>query len=80
MTSIDQMVYSQPGIIPQFTGALTHAIFWAATVFLDHYSDYTHIVRGTSSEEALQAKEAYGRLSDTHRARDCTCRADGRRF
>ena len=37
--SIDQMVSAQPGIIPQVTGDLTHARLWAATLFVDHYSD-----------------------------------------
>ena len=32
MTSVDRMVYAQPGLIPQVTWSLTHARLWAATV------------------------------------------------
>ena len=38
-TLIYQMIYAQPGLITQVTGALNHAIFWADTVFVDHYSN-----------------------------------------
>ena len=73
MTSIDQMVSFQQGLIPQVTGYLTHAIFWEATVFVDHYYNYcsTHFMRGTSAEETLQFKETYERLSATHGSRVC---------
>ena len=33
ITSINQMVSVQPGIISQVTVSLTHARFWAATIF-----------------------------------------------
>ena len=51
MTSIDQMESDQPGIIPQVTGAIKHAIFWESTAFVDHYYDhyYAHLMRVTSS-------------------------------
>ena len=53
MTSVKQMVYVQPGLIPQVTGSLTHATFWASSVFVYHYSYqcYSHIIRGTSYEK-----------------------------
>ena len=76
------MVYAQPGIIIQVAGALTHAMFWAATVLVYHYSDYcnTHRMRGTSDEETLREKEAYERLAATHGSRVYTYRADNGRF
>ena len=40
MTSIDQMVSDQPGLIPQVTGDLTHTRLWEATVIVYHYSKY----------------------------------------
>ena len=60
MTSIDQMVSSQPGPIPKLTGSITQVRFWAATVFVYQYSDYcyAHLMRGTSVEETREAKEA----------------------
>ena len=39
MTSIDQMVSSQPRFTPQVTVSLTHARFWEANIFVYHYSD-----------------------------------------
>ena len=36
MTSIDQVVSSQPGIIPQVAWDLTHSRFCAAAIFVDH--------------------------------------------
>ena len=82
MTSIDHMVSAQPGIIPQVSGALTHEIFWPATVFLDHYSKYFYacFMRGTLDNETLQAKEVYDLLSATHGARVFAYRAENGRF
>ena len=42
MTSIGQMFSDQLGIIPQVTGTITHLVFWAATVFVEHYYDYCY--------------------------------------
>ena len=36
MTSIEQIVSAQPGIIPQVTGYLTHERFWTSNIFVDH--------------------------------------------
>ena len=82
MTSIDQMVSSQQGIIPQVTGDITNAKFWAGTVFLDRYSDYcyTHLMMGASDEETLRSKESYKRLAAAQVGRVCTHRADNGRF
>ena len=51
MTSIYHMVISQPWLVLQVTGSITHARFWTATVFMYHYSDYcyAHIMRGNSA-------------------------------
>ena len=82
MTSIDHMVSAQPGIILQFTGDLTHSRLWSSTVFVGHYSYYcyTHLIRVTSSEETLRAKEAYDLLLLTHRDRICTYRDNSESF
>ena len=65
------MVSAQTGLIYQVTRDLTHTRFCVATLFVHHYSDYcyTHVMRGTSDEETLRAKEAYKRLAVTHGAR-----------
>ena len=82
MTSIDQMVSAQPGLITQVTGDLTHARFWSATVFVDHYSDYfyANLITGTSSEETLWAEEAYKNLESNHGYRICAYREDNWMF
>ena len=82
MTLIDQMVSPQPGIIPQVTKTLTHSGFWAATVFVDHYSNYCYsrLVMGTSAEKTLQSKEAYEPLAATHGTMVCVYRLDKGRF
>ena len=82
MTSIDHILSAQPGIIIQVIGDLTHTRFWAANVFVDHYSDYcyTHLMRGTSVEKTLGAKEAYKCLASTHRSKVCIYRSDNGRF
>ena len=82
MNSIYHMVSVQPGLIPQVIGDITHARFWSATVFVDHYFNfyYTQLMRGTSGEETLQAKEVYKRLKATNGDRVCAYRGDNRRF
>ena len=78
MALIEQMLSVQPGLITQVTGSLTHTRFWAATVFVGHYSDYcySHLMRGTSAEENLQSKESHKRLISTHGYRVFSYRSD----
>jgi hypothetical protein len=37
------MISATPGLIPQFTGSLTQPRFRAATIFVNSFSDYTHV-------------------------------------
>ena len=82
MKLIDQMVSSQPGLITQVTWDITHARFWSATIFLDHCYEYcyAHLMRRTSYEETLQAKEAYECLAATHGSSVCAYRDYNGRF
>jgi hypothetical protein len=41
--SIDHMISAQPGLIPQMAGFLTNLRIWAASIFVDHYSDYVYV-------------------------------------
>ena len=41
--STDQLVSSQAGLIPQFSGHLTRARIWGATIFVDHFSNHVHM-------------------------------------
>ena len=60
-TSVDHMISAHPGLIPQVTGKLTLARFWAACVFVDHFTFfiYIHLCRGTSRLETIEAKEFF---------------------
>jgi hypothetical protein len=55
------------GLIPQMKGQLMKAKYYAATIFVDHHSDFTyvHLIRDTTTEATLEAKNAYEHLLDT---------------
>jgi hypothetical protein len=59
--SLDQMVFAQPGLIPQMSGHLTNLRIMAATVFVDHFSDhvYVYLMKYLTLSETLLAKHAY---------------------
>jgi hypothetical protein len=59
--SIDQMISAQPGLIPQMAGFLTNLRIWAATIFVDHYSDYVYVslMRNLTLDKTLQAKSSF---------------------
>ena len=50
--------------------------------FLDHYSYYcyTHLMRETSAQDSLHAKESYKCLAVTHGTRVCAYRSHNERF
>ena len=81
-TSIDQLVSAQPGLVPRISGRHTRQRIYAATVFLDHYSDfsYTHLCVSTSQDETLKAKAAYEKLAATHGVSVKHYHADNGRF
>jgi hypothetical protein len=55
------MISSTPGLIPQSTGHLTKHHYRAATVFVDSFSDYTHVSlqEDSSMDATLDAKLDY---------------------
>ena len=61
---MDALTSSTPGIIPQMSGFLTSNRFGAATVFVDHETSYmnTHLQRGQTLIESIEAKAAYERI------------------
>ena len=61
--AVDQLISRQPGLVPQYSGRLTASRIWAATMFVDHFTDCTFacLMRSTSQEETLQAKAAFER-------------------
>ena len=66
-TSTDQMVSPYGGMIPQMKGKLMRAKYYGATIFVDHYTDFTyvHLMRDTTADSTLDAKNAYENLLST---------------
>ena len=62
--SIDQIISSQPGLIPQMSGFLTNKRIWGCTTFVDHVSDfvYVHLMRDFTLDETLLAKAAWEKV------------------
>ena len=62
--SVDQIISSQPGLIPQMSGYLTSERLWGCTTFVDHVSNYVyvHLMRNFTLEETLLAKAAFEKL------------------
>ena len=56
---VDQIISSQPGLLPQMSGFLTRHRFWGCTTFVDHISDYVyvHLIRDLSLYETMLDKE-----------------------
>ncbi len=61
--STDQLVFAQPGLIPQISGKLTHQRINGATVFVDHFYDhvYAYLMRDHTLDETITAKHGYER-------------------
>jgi hypothetical protein len=59
--SVDQMESTIPGFLAQLKGRITGRRYCFATVFVDHYSDYTyvHMSESNTSRETVQAKHAF---------------------
>lgn len=80
--STDQLVSHQPGLVPQSAGKLTNLRITAATVFVDHFSDFVYValMPDLSSESTLRAKQEFEAFCGQH---DVTIRhyhADNGRF
>jgi hypothetical protein len=57
-----------PGLIAQLKGTPTKAHYSCATVFVDHFSQwsYVHFQKTTSGAETVKAKRAFERLAASH--------------
>ncbi len=58
--SVDQIVSTQQGLIPQMAGFLTSKRIWGCTTFVDHVNDYiyVHLLKDFTTNETLLAKLA----------------------
>jgi hypothetical protein len=59
--SVDQLESTQVGFIAQLKGKLTTQRYKYATIFVDQYSKYSyvHLQKTLTSEETVQAKQAF---------------------
>ena len=60
-----QLISAQPGLVPQQRGILTWARVWAATVFVDYVTGYTHVslMNDQSGDATLAAKHEFEHLA-----------------
>ena len=82
VVSVDQLESNSPGLIAQLKGKLTQQRYKYATVFVDQYSGYTfvYLQRRLTSEETVQAKHAFERLSEQRGVKILHYHADNGRF
>ena len=66
--SMDQLISTQPGLIPQFWGHLTRDRIWAANVAVDHFTNVIKValMKTTSQAETLDAKLATEKFFKDH--------------
>ncbi len=64
---MDQLISAQPGLVPQDKGNLTRARIWAATVFVNYFTEFVHMALMTdqTAESALKAKYQFEHLAGT---------------
>jgi hypothetical protein len=66
--SVDQMILTQVGFIVQLKGTLTKKHYTVASVFINHFSrlKYIHLMTKLTSEETMEAKQAFEHFAEQH--------------
>jgi hypothetical protein len=66
--SVDQMILMQVGFIAELKGTLTKKRYTAATIFVNHYSQlkYIHLMTKLTSEETMEAGQAFEYFAEQH--------------
>ena len=66
--SVDQLISPTPGFVPTHRGRPTTKRYRGATVFVDHFSDFTyvHLMTDMNAEATVEAKQAFERLTGQH--------------
>ena len=66
--SVDQLVSPTPGFVPTHRGYPTLQRYKGATVFVDHFSDFTyvHLMTEMNGATTVEAKQAFERLAHSH--------------
>ena len=80
--SVDQLISPTPGLVAQGRDSMTKNRYTTATVFVDHATDfgYVHVQKSASSEDTLEAKEAFERVAQEHGVQIRHYHADNRIF
>lgn len=68
VVSMDQLVSPTSGFVPTHRGNPTVQRYIGATVFVDHYSDFTyvHLMTKLNAETTVEAKNAFERIAKSH--------------
>jgi hypothetical protein len=68
VVSVDQLVSPMEGFVPTHRGTPTTLRYQGATVFVNHFSDFTyvHLMTKLDSAGTVEAKQAFERISSTH--------------
>ena len=66
--SVDQLISPTPGFVPTHRGRPTTKRYRGATVFIDHYSDYTyvHLMMEMDADATVKAKQAFEQICSEH--------------
>jgi hypothetical protein len=69
VVSVDQLVSPTPGFVPTHRGRPTTKRYIGATVFANHFSDFTyvHLMTKMDAESTVEAKLAFERTSSSYR-------------
>ncbi len=80
--SVDQLISAQPGLLAQMSGHLTRRRISCATLFNDHFSNFTycHLQVSSGHDETLAAKWAFEKFSRSCNVDIRAYRADNARF
>jgi hypothetical protein len=76
------MISTQVGFIAQLKGTLTRKRYTVATIFVDHYSrlKYIRLMTRLTSEETMEANQAFEHFADQHGIRIFHYHCNNRRF
>jgi hypothetical protein len=68
VVSVDQLISPTPGFIPTHRGIPTTVRYTGATVFVDHFSDFTyvHLMSKMDGDATVEAKQAFERVLESH--------------
>ena len=68
VVSMDQLISPTAGFVPTHRGIPTTQRYVGATVFVDHYSDFTyvHLMTKLNAETTVEAKRAFERVAQSH--------------